>query len=108
MARTSRLVAAALAAVALACGGTPNYYRKATSMREACCQALADPTARQSCLDKIERIGDPKAEQSSVNQATFRCVAKRFVCDRSNGQATRDSAQEQLNCLNALETGANP
>ena len=94
------LVAAALAA----CGGSshPASYQHAVSKQEACCNGLADPAAKQSCLSHIVRVEDPEVQKSDANMATYSCIERNFVCDPSTGSATKESAQKQLDCINDL------
>jgi hypothetical protein len=97
-----RLLMPFLAALGGACATTDtNHVRPAVANQEQCCRRLADPTAQQACLVDIPRTQD---EASPINQETFQCVAKHFVCDPATGRATRDSAQQQLDCLNDLES----
>ena len=63
--------------------------------------AHPDANAQQACLVDIPRTQD---EASAINQETFQCVSKHFICDPATGRATRDSAQQQLDCLNDLES----
>ena len=72
-----------------------------SSSQEQCCNRLADPNAQHACLADIPRTQD---ETSPINQETFQCVEKHFSCDPATGRATRDSAQQQLDCLNDLES----
>ena len=98
----SGLLMLSLAALASACATTDtNHYRPAVANQEQCCRRLGDANAQQACLVDIPRTQD---EASSINQETFQCVAKHFVCDSATGRATRDSAQQQLDCLNDLES----
>src|SRR4051812_31241796 len=78
-----------------------NHYKPALASQEQCCNRLADPNAKQACLAEIPRTQD---ETSNINQETFQCVEKHFSCDPATGRATRDSAQQQLDCLNDLES----
>ncbi|MBP9087811.1 MAG: hypothetical protein KBG15_16950 [Kofleriaceae bacterium] len=90
-----------LAAV-IGCGGRHgDTYAKATNAQESCCEHLAGE-ARAACLQKIVRVEDPKVASSRVNQDTFACVVKHFVCDATTGAATKDSAQSQLECIQDL------
>ena len=92
-----------LAAAALgACATTDtNHYRPALANQESCCHRLTDPNTQRACLAEIPRTPD---ETSPINQETFQCVEKYFACDAQTGRATRDSAQQQLDCLNDLES----
>jgi hypothetical protein len=97
-----RLLLLSLAVFGSACATTDtNVYRPAVSSQEQCCQKLGDPNAQHACLADIPRTQD---ETSPINQETFQCVAKHFACDPATGRATRDSAQQQLDCLNDLES----
>ena len=78
-----------------------NHYKPALVSQEQCCNRLADANAKQACLADIPRTQD---EASTINQETFQCVEKNFSCDPATGRATRDSAQQQLDCLNDLES----
>ena len=69
--------------------------------RNSAATSSADPNAQQACLADIPRTQD---ETSPINQETFQCVEKHFTCDPATGRATRDSAQQQLDCLNDLES----
>jgi hypothetical protein len=85
-----------------ACATTDtNHYKPALVSQEQCCNRLADANAKQACLADIPRTQD---EASNINQETFQCVEKHFSCDPATGRATRDSAQQQLDCLNDLES----
>jgi hypothetical protein len=92
------------AAALLACGSTPNYYRRATAKQEQCCNRVGDPAAKSACLGEVPRLESVAAETTPTNQETFRCVDRHFACDASTGRATRESAQGQLDCLNDLES----
>jgi hypothetical protein len=97
-----RLLLLSLTVFGSACATTDtNVYRPAIANQEQCCQKLADPNAQHACLADIPRTQD---ETSPINQETFQCVVKHFACDPASGRATRDSAQQQLDCLNDLET----
>jgi hypothetical protein len=78
-----------------------NHYKPALASQQQCCDRLADVNAKQACLTDIPRTQD---ESSTINQETFQCVEKHFTCDPATGRATRDSAQQQLDCLNDLES----
>jgi hypothetical protein len=92
---------AAVCAVAGCATTDVNHYKPALASQEQCCNRLADPNAKQACLADIPRTQD---ETSNINQETFQCVEKHFSCDPATGRATRDSAQQQLDCLNDLES----
>jgi hypothetical protein len=97
-----RAIFLTLAVTAGACATTDvNHYRPALSSQEQCCNGLRDANAKQACLADIPRTQD---ETSAINQETFQCVEKHFTCDPATGRATRDSAQQQLDCLNDLES----
>lgn len=78
-----------------------NHYRPALANQEQCCHKLGDQNAQHACLADIPRTQD---ETSPINQETFQCVEKHFTCDSATGRATRESAQQQLDCLNDLES----
>jgi len=85
-----------------ACATTDtSHYRPALANQESCCHRLTDPNAQRACLADIPRTQD---EASPINQETFQCVERFFACDPQTGRATRDSAQQQLDCLNDLES----
>jgi hypothetical protein len=90
-----------LAAGACATTAGANHYRPALANQEQCCQRLPDPNAQRACLADIPRTQD---EASPINQETFQCVERFFACDPQTGRATRDSAQQQLDCLNDLDS----
>jgi hypothetical protein len=96
-----RLFALSLLTIAACATTDTNHYRPALANQEACCQRLADPNAQRACLADIPRTQD---ETSPINQETFQCVQSHFTCDQTTGRATRDSAQQQLDCLNDLES----
>ena len=102
----ARVLALSLLALSLhfvgACATSDtNHYKTALGNQDQCCNRLADANAKQACLAEIPRTQD---ETSTINQETFQCVAKHFTCDPATGRATRDSAQQQLDCLNDLES----
>jgi len=104
--RSSRLglplFGAAAALLFASCATTTNQYRASLASTESCCNRLANPAARNACLTDIPRPqGD---EMSTLNQETFACVERNFRCDAATGHATRESAQQQLDCLNDLES----
>jgi hypothetical protein len=98
--RGRHAAAAALALAALAaCGGRhTDSYQQATSKQETCCEHLTG-AERDQCLAQIVRVGDPGVAASDANQATYRCVEDHFACDPASGHATRESAQEQYDCI---------
>ena len=96
-----RLLSLSLVAVAACATTDANHYRPALANEEACCHRVGDPNGQRACLADIPRTQD---ETSSINQETFQCVERNFVCDPATGRATRDSAQQQLDCLNDLES----
>ena len=99
---SSLLFGAAAALLFTSCATTSNQYRASLASTESCCNRLADPAARNACLTDIPRPqGD---EMSTLNQETFACVQRNFRCDGATGRATRESAQQQLDCLNDLES----
>ncbi len=85
-----------------ACGGRHgDSYQKATSQQERCCEHLAGAD-RDQCLGQIVRVDDPGVASSDANQATYRCVEHNFTCDPASGHATRESAQQQYDCIAEL------
>jgi hypothetical protein len=97
-----RVLCAAGALMLVACATTAtNHYRPAIASQEQCCDKLTDPNARNTCRGEIPRTQD---EASPINQETFQCVQRHFICDAATGRATRESAQSQLDCLNDLES----
>lgn len=97
---------AAIAAIALvtACGGggkKTDTYARANDVQGQCCEHLKGG-ARDQCLAGIVRVDDQAVAQSTVNQATYACVAKHFVCDPATGHPTQQSAQQQLECIQDL------
>jgi hypothetical protein len=103
---TARLATLCLLMLGLAaCGGRASgekTYQKAVSKQESCCNGLADPAARQSCLETIVRVDDPAVQSSDANRATYACVERHFTCDPATGTATKASAQAQLDCINDI------
>ncbi len=103
-----RLATGVLAAVALvplfACGSSAkkDHYRKAVGAQERCCQGLQDDRGRAECNEAIVRVADPAAESSDVNDATFRCVERHFVCDPQTGRATQEASQKAYDCISDL------
>jgi hypothetical protein len=87
-----------------ACGGSAksSHYERALSKQESCCQGLQDDKDRANCMENIVRIHDESVEDSQVNEASFRCVEKDFVCDRATGHATQESSQAALDCISDL------
>ena len=96
-----RLLAFSMIAAAGCATTDANHYKGALTSQELCCNRLGDANAKQACLADIPRTQD---ESSNINQETFQCVEKHFTCDPATGRATRDSAQQQLDCLNDLES----
>jgi hypothetical protein len=96
-----RLFVLSLITIAACATTDTNHYRPALANQEACCHGLRDPNAQRACLADIPRTQD---EGSPINQETFQCVERFFACDPQTGRATRDSAQQQLDCLNDLES----
>ena len=91
------------AATLFGCGGgnTPrvNRYQSSVDAQETCCEHLADGGARDGCLAAIVRVDDPAVQSSDINQQTYGCVQRHFVCDPSTGTASRESSQAQLDCI---------
>lgn len=102
---TQILATVALALLGGACGGGGakggDTYARGTQVQEACCENLSGP-ARDECLQKIVRVGDPEVASTSVNQQQYACIVDHFVCDPQTGHATQASAQAQMDCLQAL------
>jgi len=96
-----RILALSLIAAAACATTDANHYRPALASQEQCCKGLTDPGAQRACMADIPRTPD---ETSPINQETFQCVERHFACDPTTGRATRDSAQQQLDCLNDLES----
>ncbi len=96
------LVAAAVAACGGGGGSTKDTYARATDIQSECCENLKGD-ARTQCLQQVVRVEDTGAAQSSANQQTFMCVVENFTCDPATGRPTQSSAQEQLECIQALE-----
>jgi hypothetical protein len=85
-----------------ACGGSSkkkSHYERAMNKQESCCQGIQDDRQRSECVDKIVRISDASVENSEVNEATFRCIEKNFVCDPASGNATQEASQAALDCI---------
>jgi hypothetical protein len=102
-----------LCVLAVACGGAQkgggDHYQASVDKQRACCGQLGDPTERAACVDRIVTVDDlvdaddsEAVKSSTVNQATFRCMSDYFVCDPSSGQATAESRQAQLDCVNDI------
>lgn len=93
-----------LAILAVACGGGHHgdTYARATEVQQQCCEHLAG-AAREACLQKIIRVGDPEVAKTSVNQQQYACVEEHFACDAQTGHATQPSAQAQLDCIQDLQ-----
>jgi len=95
-------IAGIAAALAAACGGHhTDSYRQATSEQTSCCEHLTGP-ARDQCLGQIVRVDDPQVATAPANRDTYGCIENHFVCDPATGHATRDSAQEQYDCIVSL------
>ena len=88
----------------VACGGSSkaSHYERAMNKQETCCKGLQDDKERATCMDSIVRINDESVEDSQVNEASFRCVEKDFVCDTATGHATQASSQAALDCISDL------
>jgi hypothetical protein len=99
VARAPRL--AALALLFAACGGGADHrdsYVHATQAEQSCCEHLAGG-ARDQCLASLIKVDDPAVRSTSINEETFACVEDHFTCDASTGRATKESAQQQLDCI---------
>lgn len=88
----------------LACGGSAKKgsYQRAIGKQEQCCQGLQDDRQRAECMDSIVRVGDESAEDHDINEATFRCVERSFVCEPQTGRATQEASQEAFDCISDL------
>jgi hypothetical protein len=96
----------------VACGGSQkstDHYRASVDQQRACCGELHDPTERAACIDQIVTVDDMAdegdvvaVEDSSQNQATYRCMHEHFTCDPQTGRATAASQQAQLDCINDI------
>jgi hypothetical protein len=96
-----------LCAVALAaCGGgrapSKDTYTRATDVQGACCEHLKGD-GRTQCLQQVVRVDDAAVAKSDLNQQTYTCVVDHFTCDPASGHPTQESAQAQLECIQALE-----
>lgn len=103
----STVAAATLCCAALwACGGSQkpsrDHYGATVDKQRACCTELSDPNERAACIDRIITIDDEGVAKSPENQATFRCMNEHFTCDPTTGEATQESKQAQLDCINDL------
>lgn len=103
---TPRLATVALAVLAaIGCGGggkKSDPYVRGVAVQESCCENLTGP-ARDQCLQKVVRVGDPEVAKTSVNQQQYACVVEHFVCDPAKGHATQASAQAQMDCIQDLQ-----
>ncbi len=101
---TPLLTTLALSVLAIGCGGNSprDTYARGTEVQEQCCEHLQGP-GRGACLQQIVRVGDPEVAKTAVNQQQYACVVDHFVCDPAQGHATQASAQEQMDCIQALE-----
>jgi hypothetical protein len=103
---TTLAVATVAAATLLACGGSNkpkvNRYQASVDAQEQCCEQLGDGGSRDACLARIVRVDDPAVQSSDINQQTYACVQRHFVCDPATGTATQASSQEQLDCISDL------
>jgi hypothetical protein len=99
-----RFVLACLVSASLAaCGSSPPHdtYARGTNLEQQCCESLQGP-ARDTCLGDLPKVEDKAVQSHAANQATYRCVAEHFTCDRDTGHATQQSAQAQLECIQEL------
>lgn len=99
-------IAASLAALLAACGGStggkkPDTYARAGDVQGECCQHLQGG-ARDQCLAGIVRIDDAEVARNETNQATYACVVQHFQCNPETGHPTPQSAQAQLECIQDL------
>jgi hypothetical protein len=103
VARVLRLwIALSLAACGGGGGKGGDTYARGTQVQEQCCENLKDG-ARDECLKKIVRVGDPEVAKTDINQQQYACVTEHFACDPATGHATQASAQAQLDCIQDLE-----
>ncbi len=88
----------------LACGAgaKKGSYKKAVGKQEQCCQGLQDDKTRSDCMASIVRIGDESSEDHKLNEATFRCVERNFVCEPQTGRATQEASQKAYDCISDL------
>jgi hypothetical protein len=99
-----RFVLGSLVSASLvACGGASKHdsYARGTNLEAQCCENLQG-TARDTCLGELPKVADKAVQSDAANQATYRCVAEHFTCDRATGHATQQSAQAQLECIQQL------
>jgi hypothetical protein len=87
----------------IGCGGTTKHdsYAHGTNLEQQCCENLKE-AARDKCLGELPKVEDKAVQSDAANQATYRCVAEHFTCDRGTGHATQESAQAQLECIQQL------
>jgi len=91
-----------------ACGGgggsgsSKDTYTRATDVQGACCENLKGD-GRTQCLQQVIRVDDAEVAKNSINQQTYTCVVDHFTCDPASGRPTQQSAQAQLECLQAFE-----
>ena len=83
-------------------GGT-NNYAKAVDKQEACCRQLADASAQQACVERIVRVDDAEVQSSKLNQATYACFLRHFVCDPMTGAVSKEASQKQYDCIDELD-----
>ena len=97
-------IASLLCVSLVACSSsTTQYYGDAIQKQEHCCGQLADEGTRQACLSEIVRTEDARVQTLPENNDTYYCINTHFTCDPQSGRATRNSAQQQLDCLVELE-----
>jgi len=89
--------------LAAACGhGKPtDTYAKGQHVQEACCEHLA-AAGRDQCLADVPKPPSADVATSAPNQATYSCIVDHFQCDAGTGRPTQQSAQAQLECIQAL------
>jgi hypothetical protein len=92
----------------LACAGLQHTkptgaYDHAVAVQESCCDHLGTDDARGACKQSIART-DAESAGDPLSRESFGCVAEHFTCDAATGQATHESAQAQLDCIDDLRT----
>lgn len=83
-------------------GGT-NNYAKAIDRQEACCRELADASAQQACIARIVRVDDQEVQRSRLNEETYACFLRHFVCDPMTGAVSKEASQKQYDCIDELD-----
>lgn len=92
---------------ALGCGGKAkggtNNYARAIDRQEACCRELADAAAQEACIARIVRVDDAEVQGSKLNQSTYACFLRHFVCDPMTGAVSKEASQKQYDCIDELD-----